>query len=144
MRRRGELTPLRWSDEGVVLLDQRLLPREETWIDLKDPGEVATAIRDMVVRGAPAIGISAAFGLVLGCRAAESQSAESFDRAMEAHAETLLDARPTAVNLHHMVDRMQRVSAASETQSGLELRDRLLAEARTLSKKVYCSVIVST
>ena len=62
------IIPVKWSDEGVLMLDQRLLPTEETWLTLKTYDEVAAGIKDMVVRGAPAIGVSAAYGIALGAK----------------------------------------------------------------------------
>ena len=59
------VTPLRWTGTALELLDQRLLPEEERWVECRDAGSVAMAIRDMIVRGAPAIGIAAAFGMAL-------------------------------------------------------------------------------
>ncbi len=60
------IIPVKWTDEGVNMLDQRLLPTEETWLMLKTYNDVAAGITDMVVRGAPAIGVSAAYGVALG------------------------------------------------------------------------------
>ena len=62
------IIPVKWSDEGVEMLDQRLLPTEEKWLTLKTYNEVAEGIKDMVVRGAPAIGVSAAYGIALGAK----------------------------------------------------------------------------
>jgi methylthioribose-1-phosphate isomerase len=62
------IIPVKWSDEGVLMLDQRLLPTEEKWLTLRSLPEVADGIRDMVVRGAPAIGVSAAYGIALGAK----------------------------------------------------------------------------
>ncbi|HVQ57056.1 MAG TPA: hypothetical protein VMS29_09900, partial [Pyrinomonadaceae bacterium] len=62
------IIPVKWTDEGVAMLDQRLLPTEEKWLMLKTYEEVAAGIKDMVVRGAPAIGVSAAYGIALGAK----------------------------------------------------------------------------
>ena len=94
---RPGVTPLRWDGNALFLLDQRLLPREETWIECRTASEVAEAIRTMVVRGAPAIGVSAAYGMALAAKAGES---------LEDAAATLKASRPTAVNLAWAVDRM--------------------------------------
>jgi len=93
------VTPLRWNGKTLSLLDQRLLPREEVWIECSTASEVADAIRTMVVRGAPAIGVSAAFGMAMAARRGDDLS--------RAAAE-LKQARPTAVNLAWAVDRMLR------------------------------------
>lgn len=92
-----QVTPLRWSGSSLFLLDQRLLPREEVWLEYDTAAGVAEAIRSMVVRGAPAIGVSAAFGMAMAARAGED---------LQEAARTLKDARPTAVNLAWAVDRM--------------------------------------
>lgn len=92
------VTPLRWTADGTLeLLDQRLLPNEEFWVSCRTPQEVATAITDMVVRGAPAIGVAAAFGMALAAMRGQD---------LKPAAELLRKARPTAVNLAWAVDRM--------------------------------------
>jgi len=94
------LLPFRFDEEKGVfwLLDQRRLPQEEVWVPVRTAREMAQAIRDMVVRGAPAIGVSAAFGMVLAHMAGEDL--EEADR-------LLRQSRPTAVNLFHALDRMR-------------------------------------
>jgi len=89
--------PIRWTGNTLQLLDQRRLPREVVWSDCHSASEVAAAIRDMVVRGAPAIGVAAAFGMALA-----AQRGDDLARA----ADELKRARPTAVNLAWAVDRM--------------------------------------
>jgi len=103
-------TPVLRSTDGVRMLDQRKLPLVELWVELGTPEEVAQAIRDMVVRGAPAIGISAAFGLALGATHAVDLEPAAFDRRLAEVAERLLAARPTAVNLRWAVERLLRVA----------------------------------
>src|SRR5260221_9910492 len=93
-----------WSDEGVVLLDQRLLPERELYLPLRTPEEVAAAIRDMAIRGAPAIGVAAAMGIALGFRsAAAGDPVEQFERLAKLFAAT----RPTAVNLFWAIAKMR-------------------------------------
>jgi len=131
------LTPVELTASVVRMLDQRALPRTESWIELHDPGEVAEAIRAMVVRGAPAIGISAAFGLVLGARAATAGGAEAFDAALDRDAALLLAARPTAVNLGWALDRMGRVARQARA-AGMDNRaiaKRLEDEARAIHRE---------
>jgi methylthioribose-1-phosphate isomerase len=86
------------ENDRVFMLEQRLLPAEERYVVMTDPAEVADGIRDMVVRGAPAIGISAAYGMVLAARSCTGGAAD-FERAMQQAAARLGAARPTAVNL---------------------------------------------
>src|SRR5438094_4388743 len=91
--------PIRWRDDALELLDQRRLPREAVYVTCRSASEVAAAIRDMVVRGAPAIGVAAAFGMALAVRRGDS---------LDAAANELRSARPTAINLAWAVDRMLR------------------------------------
>ncbi|HEX7030737.1 MAG TPA: S-methyl-5-thioribose-1-phosphate isomerase [Gammaproteobacteria bacterium] len=113
--------PLRWNGECLLLLDQRRLPAAETWLEIDTAGGVATAIRDMAVRGAPAIGIAAAWGVVLAAQRGGGTAARDA-------LVTLAAARPTAVNLHWALERMERVLAASPQDLLLALE----AEARLI------------
>jgi methylthioribose-1-phosphate isomerase len=101
------IKPVTFGDNGVALLDQRLLPHQETWIELDSPEAVATAITDMVVRGAPAIGIAAGFGMALAARAARGLDEQTFRARLDGAAATLTAARPTAVNLAWAVERVR-------------------------------------
>jgi len=101
-----------WRSDRLRLLDQRQLPFVETWLDCTSAAEVAQAIRDLVVRGAPAIGIAAAWGVVL--------AAQRGGEALELALPLLRAARPTAVNLMWALDRMQRAIAAGADAAGLE------------------------
>ncbi|NIM00625.1 MAG: S-methyl-5-thioribose-1-phosphate isomerase [Acidobacteria bacterium] len=94
---------------GVRLIDQRKLPLEETYVELRSPEQVAQAIRDMVVRGAPAIGITAAFGLALGAKQTAAAQPQRFSEEMERILAHMESARPTAVNLAWAVRRMRDV-----------------------------------
>lgn len=98
---------IRWDSGGRVLrlLDQRLLPREEAWIECREASAVATAIREMAVRGAPAIGIAAGYGVVLGF--ARNPGNEPAPARFESLAASFLKTRPTAVNLPSALDRMR-------------------------------------
>ncbi|WP_263145541.1 S-methyl-5-thioribose-1-phosphate isomerase [Pseudomonas sp. RIT-PI-AD] len=95
-----------WRNGALHLLDQRVLPFEETWLAYDSAAGVAEAIRSMVVRGAPAIGISAAYGLVLGARARRAAGGDWL-AALEADFRVLADSRPTAVNLFWALNRMR-------------------------------------
>src|ERR1051325_9612056 len=92
--------PIHWRGDALELLDQRRLPTETTYLTCRDAHEVAAAIRDMVVRGAPAIGVSAAFGMARAAMRGDD---------VRAAAEELRATRPTAVNLMWAIDRMLRV-----------------------------------
>ena len=120
---------IEWTDAGVVMIDQRILPTEETYITCKDYLEVADAIQTMVIRGAPAIGVAAAMGFEVGV---EKSSDEKLDEQVEEISNVLAATRPTAVNLFWAIERMKRLYAVLRTQ-GVELpalRQRLIDEAK--------------
>src|ERR1700693_4080632 len=98
--------PIEWTAEGVVMLDQRRLPGEvirHTYTDYRD---VAAAIKDMVIRGAPAIGVAAAMGVALGVERSKARSAEELRAEFPLICETIARTRPTAVDLFWAVERM--------------------------------------
>ena len=97
-----------WQDGGLQLLDQRLLPTQYVTLRYDDVNQVAQAIREMVVRGAPAIGVTAAYGVVLAARARYAESGEQWREAIRVDLETLAASRPTAVNLFWAIERMDR------------------------------------
>ena len=105
------LRPCRWTGDALALLDQRALPERVQWLECGSAGEVARAIQDMVVRGAPAIGISAAYGVVLAARRAWREQPGRWREAMEDDLAVLAEARPTAVNLAWALERMRKVAA---------------------------------
>ncbi|HEY9050654.1 MAG TPA: S-methyl-5-thioribose-1-phosphate isomerase, partial [Gammaproteobacteria bacterium] len=96
-----------WGGNSLFLLDQRILPKQKTEIELQTAQEVATAIRDMVVRGAPAIGITAAYGVVLAARQRFKEDPQQWKQNIQKDLKILADSRPTAVNLFWALDRMQ-------------------------------------
>jgi len=104
---------VQWQNDKLVLLDQRLLPTKEIYIEFDDVEGVAQAITDMVVRGAPAIGITAAYGVVIAARNRLQKSPESWQQNIEADLKLLADSRPTAVNLFWAINRMREVIAAA-------------------------------
>jgi methylthioribose-1-phosphate isomerase len=108
------ILPVSWSDGGCVLLDQRMLPAEETYLTLRSIGEVAAAIRDMVVRGAPAIGVAAAYGAALSVRKHYVEDA-NWRQGVEKDLEELEGARPTAANLTWALQRIRAVIAQDRT-----------------------------
>ena len=117
-----------WREDALELLDQRRLPGETRYQRLTTATEVAQAIRDMVVRGAPAIGIAAAYGVVLAARMRHAENADRWRTAIADDLARLAAARPTAVNLVWALRRMERVMAGA----GDEPVERLLAEARAI------------
>jgi len=120
---------IRWTDAGVVMIDQRKLPREEQYVTCTDYDQVAEAIRTMAIRGAPAIGVAAAMGIALGMQ--HARSVDEFDEI----AETLAGTRPTAVNLFWAIERMRRVFLELRGRSLDEIRERLLAEAQQILRE---------
>jgi methylthioribose-1-phosphate isomerase len=98
-----------WTDAGVVLLDQRKLPTEELYPVFRTYQEVAQAIKEMVVRGAPAIGVTAAMGVALGAKRIETSDLAEFEREFLSICDVLSATRPTAVNLFWAIERMKRV-----------------------------------
>jgi methylthioribose-1-phosphate isomerase len=119
---------IRWTGAGLRLLDQRLLPDEENYLQFDDAGAVAGAIRDMVVRGAPAIGITAAYGVVLAARRHVMESPQAWQPGVLQDIRVLAAARPTAVNLAWALARMQRCLA----RAGDRPVAALLEEARRI------------
>jgi methylthioribose-1-phosphate isomerase len=101
------IKPIIWQDDNLQLLDQRLLPAEHIYITLTTVHEVAQAITDMVVRGAPAIGITAAYGVVIAARARLAEHPDNWQSAIEADLSVLAQSRPTAVNLFWAIDLMR-------------------------------------
>jgi methylthioribose-1-phosphate isomerase len=117
---------IQWTSSGVVMIDQTRLPHEETYVTCTDYKQVAEAIRSMVIRGAPAIGVAAAMGIALGMQQAES--AVEFDEICDALART----RPTAVNLFWAIERMRRLYSELQSRSIEDIRAKLVAEAQQI------------
>ena len=114
---------IEWTDAGVVMIDQTRLPREQVFVTCRSYVEVAVAIRSMVIRGAPAIGVAAAMGVALGV-----QEGADFDRVCE----TLASTRPTAVNLFWAIDRMRALRASLNGVPREELVQRMIEEAKNI------------
>ena len=118
---------IQWTDEGVVMIDQTRLPNEELYVTCRDYQQVADAIRTMVIRGAPAIGVAAAMGVALGVAQADPAQ---LDAELAVISAELASTRPTAVNLFWAIDRMNRVYRESSGLGYEALRDRMIAEAK--------------
>jgi len=117
---------IQWIEGAVVMIDQTRLPLERKYVTCRSYQEVAAAIRDMTIRGAPAIGVAAAMGVALGVLHA---SPTGLDAQMEEICATLAGTRPTAVNLFWAIDRMKRVYASLAGQPIEDIRRRLVEEA---------------
>ena len=124
----GAVETLRWRDGRLELIDQRILPSRFEYLRCASAAEVAVAIRAMAVRGAPAIGCAAAFGVALEARREEHRSPVQFAEVMEAAFRTLAESRPTAVNLFWALERMRAV-LASRAGSPKAAADALTEEA---------------
>ncbi|HEX5706454.1 MAG TPA: S-methyl-5-thioribose-1-phosphate isomerase [Pyrinomonadaceae bacterium] len=123
-----------WTDEGVRMIDQRVLPTEEKYLMLRSCEEVAEAIKQMVVRGAPAIGISAAMGIALGTRQAVGTSVADLEQDFDFYCDMMAATRPTAVNLFWAIERMRARfrRAKAETQETDEVKRQLVEEAQAI------------
>ena len=117
---------IQWTDGGVVMIDQTRLPLEEVYVTCRTFEEVAAAIRDMIIRGAPAIGVAAAMGVALGVLHADEPG---LDAQVETICDTLARTRPTAVNLFWAIDRMKRLYASLRGQRIGAIRGRMVQEA---------------
>src|SRR5688572_18696165 len=128
------IIPVEWTAEGVRMLDQRLLPTEEKWLTLRTYNDVAAGIKDMVVRGAPAIGVSAAYGVALGAKQFVGTNIEDFEDEIDYISDVLAKTRPTAVNLFWAIDRMKRTfqTAKSEGKSISEIQQILIDDAKAI------------
>jgi methylthioribose-1-phosphate isomerase len=122
---------IEWTNEGVRMLDQRLLPTEEKYLMLRSYEEVAEAIQKMVVRGAPAIGVAAAMGLALGASQSVGMSVSDLEDDFDYMCQLMSKTRPTAINLFWAIDRMrQRLQQEKATTNSVEaLKASLVEEA---------------
>ncbi len=124
---------IEWLGDRVRLLDQTRLPGEEAYLDLKSYREVAAAIKEMRVRGAPAIGVAAAYGLALAAQQIEARSKEEFLQKLEATSQILASTRPTARNLFWALERLQKM--AREGKDVPQIKQKLIAEAKLIQKE---------
>ncbi len=130
-----QLLTIEWKNNKLVLLDQTVLPNEIIYKEYDTTEGVWEAIRTMVVRGAPAIGVTAAYGLYLGIKDAPESSFEDFRKTLKEKSELLATSRPTAVNLFWALERMENIA---ETNKGLPvaaLKETLLKEAKAIHKE---------
>lgn len=119
---------IQWTADGVVMIDQTKLPLQEVFVTCRTHAEVAEAIRSMVIRGAPAIGVAAAMGVALGVEALTGPDEARFASICRSLAET----RPTAVNLFWAIDRMKRLWESLRGRPLAEIRARMAAEAQLI------------
>jgi methylthioribose-1-phosphate isomerase len=128
---------IEWTDEGISMLDQRLLPTEEKYLMLRSYEEVAEAIKKMVVRGAPAIGVSAAMGLALGASQSVGMSVDDLEDDFDYMCKVMSETRPTAVNLFWAIERMRERfrREKSTTQETEKIKASLVEEAHAIFRE---------
>jgi methylthioribose-1-phosphate isomerase len=128
------LPTIHWTDDAVVMIDQRKLPASEVYVTCRTANEVAKAIKTMVIRGAPAIGVAAAMGIALGMRRSKATGTKQFATEFQKTCDLMAGTRPTAVNLFWAIDCMKKVFAEA-AQGGCsvdEIKARLTAEAQRI------------
>ena len=128
---RNQVYPIVWQDDRVMLIDQTQLPNKYAVVEIKCCEDMATAIKTMIVRGAPAIGVAAAYGVYLGARDIETEDSETFFQELEKVAQLLRQTRPTAVNLFWAIARV--LKTARETIGSItEIKESLLETAKAI------------
>ncbi len=128
------LPTIEWQDEAVIMVDQRKLPTRETYVSCRTAADVARAIRTMVIRGAPAIGVAAAMGLALGARRTKATGSHQLATEFYRNCDLMAATRPTAVNLFWAIDRVKTVFAAAVRAGAAvsELQAMLESEAHAI------------
>lgn len=137
------IRPIKWHDQQLHLLDQRLLPTQQIWLNYEHASEVSVAIREMVVRGAPAIGITAAYAVVLAAREAWNKAGVNWKQAMYEPLSKLAESRPTAVNLSWAIEQMTAIylnlpeTYSPETallEAAIHIHQQDIADNQTMGK----------
>jgi methylthioribose-1-phosphate isomerase len=123
---------LEWTDQGVRFIDQTKLPTEETYITCTTHDQVADAIRTMVVRGAPAIGVAAAMGIALGVKLSKAQSTEELKQDFDQICDNMGKTRPTAVNLFWAIGRMQGKFGGLRSRPIAQIKQEMIEEAKRM------------
>ena len=126
----SKLKAIEWVSGKVRIIDQTMLPREEVYLELSDYRDMASAIKEMRIRGAPAIGVAAAYGMALGAQGIEAIAKEEFKAKLRSISQTLAATRPTAVNLFWALERMNRVAESGNDVA--QIKAALLAEAKRI------------
>jgi methylthioribose-1-phosphate isomerase len=123
---------LEWTDSGVRFIDQRKLPGEEVYVTCSTHEAVADVIRDMVVRGAPAIGVAAAMGIALGIKNSPASKAQELELEFEKICDVMAQTRPTAVNLSWAIQRMKEKFQALRSKSIPQIKQALIEESKRM------------
>ncbi|TDI80966.1 MAG: S-methyl-5-thioribose-1-phosphate isomerase [Caldithrix sp.] len=126
------VTTIEWTNNQIRMIDQTKLPEELTYLEISDTEVLAEAIKSLRIRGAPAIGIAGAFGMVLGVQNFAGEETEVFFKQLKETAEYLNATRPTAVNLSWAIQRMNGVAEQNKDKPVAEIKERLLKEAQTI------------
>jgi methylthioribose-1-phosphate isomerase len=135
------LPTIAWQDDDIVMVDQRKLPADEIYVTCRSVNDVAKAVRNMVIRGAPAIGVCAAMGLALGAARSKATGTKQFTTEFQKNCDVLADTRPTAVNLFWAIERMKRAFSAGALAG--ESVDDLKARLRTEADRVHDDDVAS-
>lgn len=130
-----EIKTIAWEDGRVVMIDQRKLPQREVYVSCRHYRQVIAAIKKMVIRGAPAIGIAAAMGLALGAQKLREKGRKAFDRQWATMCREMAEARPTAVNLFWAIERLQGLANRESSATADELANLLLKEAQAVHEE---------
>ena len=128
-----ELRTIEWKNDSVVMIDQTKLPNELVFVKYTDYNDVANAIRTLVVRGAPAIGVSGAFGMALAVLQSSSESLDGLLSDLEKAKKILFETRPTAVNLSWGLEKIMEVAKQGKTVS--EIRDTIITKAKQMAEE---------
>ena len=135
------LPTIAWQDDNIVMVDQRKLPAAEVYVTCKTVNDVAKAIKTMVIRGAPAIGVCAAMGLALGAARSKATGTKQFTTEFQRTCDLLAATRPTAVNLFWAIERMKQ--SFSEGALAGESVDQLTARLRTAADRIHDADVAS-
>jgi methylthioribose-1-phosphate isomerase len=135
------LPTIAWHEDDIVMVDQRKLPATEVYVTCRTVNDIAKAIKTMVIRGAPAIGVCAAMGLALGAARSKATGTKQFTTEFQRHCDTLAATRPTAVNLFWAIERMKR--AFAEGALAGESVDQLKARLRTEADGIHDDDVAS-
>lgn len=132
-----DIIPVKWTDECVLMMDQRLLPLEEKWLELKNYNDVAVGIKDMAVRGAPAIGVSCAYGIAIAAKNFVGTNVDDLEEELDYACEVLGKTRPTAINLFWAIDRMKRTfkKAKEDGKNVSEIKQILIQDAKDIHEE---------
>ena len=141
MIRSDMLPTIAWQDSDIVMIDQRKLPAAEVYVTCRTVNDVAKAIKTMVIRGAPAIGVCAAMGLALGAARSKATGTKQFTTEFQRNCDLLAATRPTAVNLFWAIERMKR--SFSEGALSGESVDQLKARLRTEADQIHDDDVAS-